>query len=103
MVNETVETLEEGKIYSGGCASEIERFFASHSKNERPKILYVGDHLISDVQVPLAFVLEDKKKKKKTDLKEENRSSNWDTVAIIEELEPMIDAPSVDGQTASHK
>jgi HAD superfamily 5'-nucleotidase-like hydrolase len=61
--------LEPGGVYFGGCAAQVEE----HLGVSGDEILYVGDHLYSDVHVTKAVL-------------------RWRTALILRELEPEIDA-----------
>ncbi|MDB4991253.1 MAG: superfamily [Myxococcaceae bacterium] len=63
------EPLARGKVYQGGCASELAR----RAGIEGDRVLYIGDHIYGDV-------LRAKK------------HSPWRTAMIIQELEPELTA-----------
>ena len=66
--------LQQGEIYSQGNWRDLKNFFVKISKNDSPRVLYVGDNLIQDIFVPSAH-------------------AEWDTVVVNEEMqsEGMID------------
>ncbi|CAB3994135.1 Hypothetical predicted protein [Paramuricea clavata] len=66
-----VESLEDGKDYAKGNSTQLEKYLAKLSGKTDMKVLFCGDSLLSDVYPPRYF-------------------SNWQTVALLEELEVEI-------------
>ena len=66
-----VSSLEKGKVYVEGNLADFERF----TKGKGERIVYFGDHLLSDVREP-------------------SRLSGWKTVVLISELDQEIQTQS---------
>ncbi|XP_028411756.1 5'-nucleotidase domain-containing protein 1-like isoform X2 [Dendronephthya gigantea] len=73
-----IQSLEADKYYALGNSSELEEYLCKLTGKTEMKILFFGDSLLSDVYPPKCF-------------------ANWQTVALLEELELEIDN-EVDGQ-----
>jgi 5'-nucleotidase len=67
------ERLEDGRIYEGGCLTELEKFLAAETGGTigGDEILYVGDHIYGDV-------LRAKKE------------SAWRTMMVVQEMAPEL-------------
>lgn len=69
LLRQVNDNIEEGKVYSGGCADRVEKSLGL----DGDQIAYVGDHMLSDAYYGKKFL-------------------NWRTVAILRELENDIAA-----------
>ena len=69
LLRPVVRTLEEGSVYSGGDAGLVERWLGV----EGEEVLYVGDHIFSDVNVS-------------------KNIQRWRTALVLRELEAELEA-----------
>ena len=69
--NNTVQELDGDKYYAKGNSTQLQKYLAKLSDKTDMKVLFCGDSFISDVYPPKYF-------------------ANWQTVALLEELDVEI-------------